>query len=202
MSILGGEQADFRINHEAETFDTQDQTTQEDGSKMLKLDDSRWNGLEGGMRIPYDPRPALARLESGSDPKPVWEELWANLQHRGDVGQASYATVPHLVRIVAAREFEDWNLFALASTIELERLSLGNPSLPDWLAGSYERAWEQLFEMARNALSGADDSVTFRCLLATIAIAKGDHRRGRILLDFDDDELDTILGEYQSDDEV
>ena len=149
------------------------------------------------MRIPYDPRPALTRLANDADPAPVWEELWGNLQHQGDVGQASYAAVPHLVRIVAARGLEDWNLFALAGTIELERVGLGNPSLPDWLAESYQRAWEKLFEMARSALVEASDSVTFRCLLATIAIAKGDHRRGRILLDFDDEELDEILGEFQ-----
>ena len=169
---------------------------------MLKLDDSRWDGLEGGHRTPYDPRPALSRLDSDADPAPVWEEFWEHLHHQGDVGQASYAAVPHLVRIVELRRIEDWNLYALAATIELERTSLGNPSLPDFLAPGYERAWERLFEMARAALSSAGDSVTFRCLLATIAIAKGDLRRGRFLLDFDDAELDEILGEYQDGGEV
>jgi hypothetical protein len=40
------------------------------------------------------------------------------------------------------------------------------------------------------------DPLTLRCLLATIAIAKGDSLRGRLLMDHDDDELEEILGEY------
>jgi len=169
---------------------------------MLELDDPRWNNLEGGHRVAYDPRPALRRLEVESDLGPVWKELGENLQHQGDVGQASYAAVPHLVRIAGERQIGDWNLFALVATIELDRASLGNPGLPDWLTVSYENAWECLFDMARNGLSAAADSVTFRCLLATIAIAKGDHRRGRFLFDFDDQELDEILSDYQVGDEV
>lgn len=165
---------------------------------MLKLDDSRWAGLEGGYGIPYDARPVLARLEVDTDLAPVWEELWENLHHQGDVGEASYAVIPHLARIAASRNVRDWNLFALAGTIELERASHDNPGLPAWLEQSYESAWEQLFELARGELARADDSVTLRCLLATIAIAKGDHRRGKVLLDFDDEELDEILGEYET----
>jgi len=93
-------------------------------------------------------------------------------------------------------------LFALAGTIELERNEHDNPSLPAWLTDGYESAWEELFELARSDLPGASESVTLRCLLATIAIAKGDHRRGRILLDFGDEELDEILGEYEIGGEV
>jgi hypothetical protein len=66
---------------------------------MLDFDDSRWKGLKGGYRIPYDPRPVLRNLEEGKDLSDAWSELWDELHHQGDVDVASYAAVPHLVRI-------------------------------------------------------------------------------------------------------
>ena len=164
---------------------------------MLKLDDPRWATLEGGHRIPYDPRPALARLELDAEDESVWSELWENLYHQGDVGRASYAAVPHLVRIIRQRGLGNWNLYALAGSIELDRESDRNPDLPSWLADGYEKSWEELFDLARGELSGASETVTLRCLLATIAIAKGDQRRGRMLLNYDDEELDEVLGEFE-----
>ena len=169
---------------------------------MLKLDDPRWETLKGGYGVPYDPRPCLSKLELDAGDDSVWNELWENLYHQGDVGEASYAVIPHLARIVRQRGHGDWNFYALAGFIELERESEGNPELPSWLAEGYESSWEQLFDLARQELSSARDTVTLRCLLAIIAIAKGDHRRGRMLLEYDDGELDEILGEYEFGDEV
>lgn len=166
----------------------------------MQLDDPRWADLEGGYGIPFDPRPLFERLESTTEADAVWEELWENLHHEGEVGTASYAAVPWLVRIVEARGEADWNLYALAGTIELERGMDGNPELPPWLVESYEAAWERLFASALRDIVAAEDSVLLRCLLATLAIAKGDHRRGRMLLDLTDDELDAILGEEDEED--
>ena len=166
---------------------------------MLEIEDPRWESLEGGYGIPYDPRPALARLETDDHLEPVWEELWSNLHHQGEVGEASYASVPHIARIAVSRRITDWNLFALVGTIELEREMEGNPDLPSWLTESYETAWEQLFGLAREALVPAGDTVTLRCLLATIAIAKGDTRRGRLLLEYGDEEVDDLFIEHADD---
>ena len=66
---------------------------------MLELEDERWDGLKGGYRVPYDPRPALRKLYAQEDVGAAWEDLWQGLYHQGDVGEASYAAVPHLVRI-------------------------------------------------------------------------------------------------------
>lgn len=162
----------------------------------LKLDDSRWAELTGGRGVPYDPRPAFKRIELDTDPDSAWQELWDNLLDDGVVGEASYAAIPRLVEIVDARRERPWNFFLLAGTIELERESPGNPELPAWLAESYATAWEKLFDLARDELAAARDPLTLRCLLATIAIAKGDLLRGRLLMDHDDDELEEMLGEF------
>lgn len=163
---------------------------------MLDYDDPRWDGLEGGLGIPYDPRPLLKRLERDDDRAPAWEELWENLHHEGGVGEASYASIPHIARIVRERGLTDWYAFALAGTIELENGAEGNPDVPEWLEDDYEQAWEQLFDLARGQLAEAPDTVTLKCLLGAIAIAKGDDRRGRMLLQFSNEELDAILDEH------
>ena len=65
----------------------------------MHYDDPRWRTLAGGYRTPYAPTPALARFESGTRLAETWDELWNELHHQGDVGEASYAAVPALVEI-------------------------------------------------------------------------------------------------------
>ena len=116
------------------------------GFQMLQFDDPRWDSLSGGYRIPYDPRPALRAWERGSDDDAAWKELWNELHHQGDVGEASYAAVPHLIRIHRERGIPDWNAYALAATVEQARHSEQNPVLPAWLEAGYRRAWLDILE--------------------------------------------------------
>lgn len=84
------------------------------------MEDEKWIGLEGGYRgCQYDPRPALTRLRAGDES--AWTELWNELHHQGDVGLASYAVVPQLVRIHRDRDIPDWQTYALIGTIEVCR---------------------------------------------------------------------------------
>src|ERR1700733_11200764 len=78
---------------------------------MLGLDDNRWSNLTGGYRTAFDPRPLLARLETEHDTAAVWHELWEELHHQGDLGEASYASVPHLVRIHRTSGIIAWNSY-------------------------------------------------------------------------------------------
>src|SRR6266568_2776090 len=48
---------------------------------MIAFDDKRWDGIKGGYKMPYDPRPVLRQLEAGSEAKAVWAELWEELHH-------------------------------------------------------------------------------------------------------------------------
>ena len=60
----------------------------------MEFDDPRWDSLQGGYRVPYDPRKALSALERGKETESAWQELCTELYHQGDVGEASYAAVP------------------------------------------------------------------------------------------------------------
>ncbi|HUM11200.1 MAG TPA: hypothetical protein VLT82_09655 [Myxococcaceae bacterium] len=162
---------------------------------MLRLDDPRWKTLEGGYRVPYDASVPLGRLERGED---VWKELWQELHHQGDVGEASYAAVPHLVRIASARVARDWNPYALASLIEIERHRSRNPPLPSWLAGSYAAAWEQLLSLGLGDVLVVKDLETFRSILGALALARGQLKLGAWIEDGDEDTIDHDLEERRA----
>lgn len=70
---------------------------------MLAFDDDRWREFKAGYRTAFDLRPLLRDLESQRQPEATWRALWQELYHQGDVGEGSFAAVPHLVRIHRAR---------------------------------------------------------------------------------------------------
>jgi hypothetical protein len=143
----------------------------------------------GGYRIPFDPREGFRKLEEGIEVKETWEELWQELYHQGDVGECSYAAVPHLVRIHRQRGVVDWNPYALVATIELARDSHKNPEIPLWLIDGYQEAIQLLAEIGLNELPFASVQETTTCILALLAIWKGARTHGRIILEFSEREL-------------
>jgi hypothetical protein len=160
---------------------------------MLSLADPVWRELEGGYRVPYDASTALIQMERGES---VWEELWEELHHQGDVGVASYAAIPQLVRIAQARRASDWNLYALAATIEIERHRNSNPPLPEWLSASYKSAWEGLVKLALTDLAGKPDELTLRTALSVVALGRGDLKLGAMLNHADENEIDAYVEEH------
>jgi len=157
---------------------------------LLPLSDPKWKELTGGYKIPYDASVALSRLERGED---VWNELWQELHHQGDVGEASYAAVPHIVRIAAKLSRRDWNLYGLLSTIEIERHRKSNPPLPPWLTESYRLAWRTLLDIALEDLRVLTERETVQSILGVLALAKGDLKLGAMISFIDDSELGDAL---------
>jgi hypothetical protein len=161
-------------------------------SDGMDLDDVGWIGLLGGYRVPYDPRNALRRLE-GEAADSAWQELWTELHHQGDVGEASYAAVPHLVRIHGARGVPDWNTYAIVATIDLARLNGRNPALPKQHQEAYHAAWQRLVTIGIEELRVAEDPILVCCLIGVIAMGKGQRTVGRLAIDFDEHERQEIL---------
>jgi hypothetical protein len=145
--------------------------------------------MHGGYRVPYDASVSLQRLERGED---VWDELWGNLHHQGDVGEASYAAVPHLVRISRTAPGRNWNLYALVAIVEIERHRTSNPPIPAWLQPEYEVAWRELAALALTDLPTITDIETIRSALSVLAISKGDLKLGSLLCRFDQSEIDEL----------
>jgi hypothetical protein len=159
----------------------------------MELDDPRWDRLHGGYRIPYDPRKALGALERGEETKAAWKELWNELHHQGDVDEASYAAVPHLVRIHAARGIPDANTYAMVAVIELARRADRNPVLPSYLQKAYDAAWRHLVELGIRELGAAKDRDLVSSIIGVIAIAKEQPALGTLSTYFSEDERKEFL---------
>ena len=164
---------------------------------MLPYSDPKWKEMNGGYRtIPYDPTSALKRLEDEGNVDDVWEELWEELHHQGSVGEASYAAVPHLVRIQKEKRSLNWNLYALVGTIEIARWQKGGPQVPDWLATSYRDALKDLAEIAASELMRNDDPLTIRSILGFLTFFRGLRKFGALILWYDELELVEVLDQY------
>ena len=159
------------------------------GLTMLSLDDKRWQELEGGDRTRFDPRPLLLKLETSKDTKAAWNELWEGLHHQGDVGEASYAAVPHLVRIYRDRGGSEWSTYAIVATIELARASGKNPEVPEWLKEDYFHAIRTLAEVGATEVLRTKNPENIRAILSVIAIAADARTHARFLLWYSDSEL-------------
>ena len=162
----------------------------------MSLKDSRWSRLEGGYRLPYDPRPALEKLKFTPDDSASWDELWQELHHQGDVGEASYAAVPELVRLRGeSGTAVSSNVYALVGVIELARTQSGNPPVPPWLRETYDSAVAALARMALEELPSASNGETVRSALGVISLWKNERAHARILLEFNKNELEEIVDE-------
>ncbi|KRB98275.1 hypothetical protein [Duganella sp. Root198D2] len=159
---------------------------------MLSLEDKTWKELHGGYGIPYDASAALRSMQDGKD---VWDELWNELHHQGDVGVASYAAVPELVRIAGDATTRDWNFYGLVATIEVERHRKGNPAIPAWLKADYDSALARASVLGLADIGSRADSETVRAILSVLALARGELKLGAMLSGLDASELDEWLEE-------
>lgn len=162
---------------------------------MLDLNDPRWEGLKGGYRVPYDPRPLLRRLAADGSRRDLWDELWNELHHQGDVGEASYAALVALVEIEKRRRGLGSDLHAFAATIEVERHRKANPPVPVWLEIDYGRAFAELAELASQDLRASGDLGRTLSAMAVVALARGHVQLGAFLIHLDGSELDELVAD-------
>lgn len=159
---------------------------------MLTLDDDKWKELHGGYKVPYDASIALRSMQDGID---VWDELWDELHHQGDVGIASYAAIPELVRIASRAPCRGWNFYSFLATIEVERHRKSNPAVPSWLQADYQNAWAEACSLALTDLNSTDDSETVQAMLSVLALAKGELKLGAMLSRLDTSEIEEWVDE-------
>jgi hypothetical protein len=167
---------------------------------FLALNDPRWSELEGGYRgTLYDASKTLIRLEEVNNLKQadeIYQELWENLHHQGDIGIASYYAVPHLVRIAEEKSLIDYNVLSLVSLIEIQRHK-NNPVIPDALYPIFRLALIKLLDLATSLLSGDCDLTTVTAALTAMAVAKGQIKLGNAIQNMDsEDVIDEFLEQY------
>jgi hypothetical protein len=163
---------------------------------MLEASSPLWSQLRGGYRTPYDPRPAIQRLGAGD--AAAWDELWQELHHQGDLGEASYVAVPLLVALEGRTQSLGWRLYALLALVETERHRKSNPLLPEWLASEYHEAWQSAARLALAALSTSRDPLLIQSALSVVALAKGQARLGALIGTLDASEIEELTNDRLS----
>ena len=164
-----------------------------DWADRMEWDDNRWLELSGGYGTPYDPRGAILKLTQG-DARAAWEELWQELHHQGDVGEVSYAAISKIVDVHEARGTSDWNIYALAATVEEARKNPANPALPGWLASDYEATWHKLQVMALAELAAATTNELIDSIIAVLAFGKNRTALGRMAMLAEDERMELLDG--------
>jgi hypothetical protein len=165
----------------------------------MNLDNNEWVNLTSGYKIPYDASVPLRKLKSTDDPetiKAVFEELWENLYHQGDVGTASYYAVPHLVEICISKNSLDWNYVGLCFIIEEARAAANNLSLTSGLEQEYFDSLHKLGDYLLKNFKSINGEITIQAALAFLAMMQGQIKLGSLIYKLDDDMIDQLLNEF------
>jgi hypothetical protein len=101
-----------------------------------------------------------------------WFSIWSALAHQGNVYSASFAAVPHVVRVLAsAPERAGSDYFHFPAWVEICRQRTGEP-IPEDLRDAYTSALAQLPGLAAAAAARPWDEGCFDQFTA-IAVAQG-----------------------------
>jgi hypothetical protein len=159
---------------------------------MLGLDDPRWKDLDHAYGSAADIPGLLRALEASPEPTKnfedePWFSLWSCLCHQDDAYSASYAAVPHVVRIASEAPGPiDFSFLLLPTSVEIARRTGRGPELPPNLADAYLAAIVALADLAVRHGDRTEDGAMTVSAAAALAVAKGDVEVAQALLDSDD----------------
>lgn len=166
---------------------------------MIELDDPRWRKLSHAYGTAADIPELLRQLARATGPKvgyqsEPWFTLWSSLCHQGDVYDASYAALPHIVEIaVSAKEPIDFSFFQLPAAIEIARNSGNGPPVPADMAEAYSHAVSRLTECVAVHRHEDWDEPTLLSAVSALAAAKGHHRIAEAIMNLDDDLITKLV---------
>lgn len=142
---------------------------------MLALESNRWSELHHAYGGASDIPALLSQLntlpESSGEAEP-WFSLWSALAHQGDVFDASFAAVPHVVSAAAINPAQAASVyFQFPAWVEICRKKQGM-EVPSELAVAYFDALARLPSLVA-ASTREWDAEFLQCALSAIAAAKG-----------------------------
>lgn len=164
---------------------------------MLALDSELWADLNHAYGSADDIPPLLRRAadapEQGAPDAEPFFTLWSSLCHQGEVYTASYAAVPHLVRIALTAERPiDFSFLLLPTSIEVARHGGRGPEMPLSLAKPYNDAIASLSECGWVHREEQWDQDMVLAVAAADAVARGHYGVAEALLNLDADWIEKI----------
>lgn len=164
---------------------------------MLSLESPLWANLTHAYGNASDVPSLLEALEalptSDGNAEP-WFSIWSSLAHQGDVYDASFAAVPHVVGLLeSSPALAPIDFFLFPTWVEICR-QRNNIEVPVELKDDYNAAIAKLSEIVCKAHSRMWRSSELSCVLAAFAISKGDLRLGAAIFELTPD----VLQDFQS----
>jgi hypothetical protein len=155
---------------------------------MLPLSSDRWGQLHQASGTAKDIPGLLAHApverRPSHRPDTVWFELWSALCRQGAAFSASYAAVPHLVRIARLPAFRfRYDPLLLIASIELARLERRGPVIPEDLEVDYAHAVAEAKDLAQVAVAQAWDEESWIAFAGSAAALRGDVTRARAIFE-------------------
>lgn len=143
---------------------------------MLSLESNRWSELQHAYGDASNIPALLSQLinlpSSNGDEEP-WFSLWSALAHQGDVYDASFAAVPHVIHAAASNPLKaDAVYFQFPAWVEICRKKNGL-ELPSELSEAYLEALSRLPSLVAQAAAREWDAEFLQCALSAISAAKG-----------------------------
>jgi hypothetical protein len=170
--------------------------------RVISLQDQAWSELRHAYGPATDVPPLLEAIEqdpSRSDPRDgPWSKLWSALYHQGDIYPASFAAVPHVVKIVgSAPHHACFDFFLFPASVEVARNRLG-VKVPDALIRSYRESLQLLPGIAAAAADRDWNGPLGRSIVAAVAAAKEQFSAAELLLEIEEADDSEVLEWYQS----
>ncbi len=157
---------------------------------MLPLDSPRWGELED-MSGTASGVPVLLRHLAATDDDIDWSEIYTLLCHQGETTySATYAAVPHLVAIAAARAPRARVPFlvfvgAVAAFDEV--------ALPPDLAPAYRAGLRRCEELIRESVPRSGNELDLLYLALSLASLRGEPERAAFLQEIIDRDFDAAF---------
>ena len=154
---------------------------------MLPFSSKRWRELNQahgtGKEIPGLLAHAPIERRPSHRPDTIWFELWSSLCPKGATYSASYAAVPHLLRIAKLPTFRfRFDPLLLIASIELARLEHHGRLIPEDLETDYKAAVAEAGELADAAVPHAWDDESWVAFKGSAAALRGDVAKARAIL--------------------
>jgi hypothetical protein len=163
---------------------------------VLSLDSQDWDSLTHAYGFASDIPALLQQLEnlpSGEGNSEPWFSLWSALAHQGDVYAASFAAVPHVVRVLATSPTTaPSTYFQFPTWVEICR-QRHNITVPPELSSSYFDALKTLGPLACAASSTQWNFGSMTTALSALAISKGSALLAETLLGLDEISAEEFL---------
>ena len=155
---------------------------------MLPFSSARWRELHHAYGTAKDIPGLLAHApverRPSHRPDTIWFDLWSALCRQGAAYSASYAAVPHLVRIAKLPAFRlRYDPLLLIASIELARLERHGPVIPEDLADDYAAAVAEAKDLAQAAVAHAWDEDSWIAFAGSAAVLRGDVARARAIFE-------------------